>query len=355
MRIAAVQGALPDHYYDQDALISAFIQQWSEAHHNVDRLARLHRAVAVGGRHLALPMEAYPDLTLGRANDAFIRVGTQLGAAAIRAALAQVDLEPSDIDVIFTTTVTGVATPSLDARLVNALGLRPDVKRVPMFGLGCVAGAAGTARLADYLKGHPNQVGVLLSVELCSLTMQRGDFSVANLIASGLFGDGAAALIGIGDQRAETMRLDGPYVVATESRFYPDTERVMGWDVGDSGFQIVLDASVPDVVKANIRADVDQFLGRHGLSRVEIDTWIAHPGGPKVLTAFEESLGLPPDALKHTWASLEAVGNLSSSSVLFVLRDTLEALSTAPASHGLMMAMGPGFCSEFVLLEWDRA
>jgi len=352
MRIAAVQGALPDHYYDQDALVSAFIQQWSEAHHNADRLVRLHKAVAVGGRHLALPMSAYPDLTLGAANDAFIRVGTEIGAAAIRGALTEAGLQPSDVDVIFTTTVTGIATPSLDARLVNVLGLRPDVKRIPMFGLGCVAGAAGTARLADYLKGHPDQVGVLLSVELCSLTMQRGDFSIANLIASGLFGDGAAALVGVGDTRAKAMDLDGPQVVATSSRFYPDTERVMGWDVQDTGFQIVLDASVPDVVKTHICEDVDHFLAGQGLQRDDIHTWIAHPGGPKVLTAFEESLSLPKNALRHTWRSLEAIGNLSSSSVLFVLRDTLAASTPKDGAHGLMMAMGPGFCSEFVLLRW---
>ena len=198
-------------------------------------------------------------------------------------------------------------------------------------------------------------MGVLLSVELCSLTMQRGDFSVANLIASGLFGDGAAAMVGVGDKRADAIGIDGPRVVATQSRFYPDTERVMGWDVGDTGFQIVLDASVPDVVKANIRQDVDRFLSQHELGRADINTWIAHPGGPKVLTAFEDSLQLPPDALKHTWTSLEAVGNLSSSSVLFVLRDTLAAETPPSGAHGLMMAMGPGFCSEFVLLRWSDA
>ena len=160
MRIAAVHGALPDHYYDQDALISAFIQQWSEAHHNVDRLARLHKAVAVGGRHLALPMEAYPDLTLGRANDAFIQVGTQIGASAsIGVPLSQAGLRPSDIDVDLHDHRHGCRDTVLDARLVNLLGLRPDVKRIPMFGLGCVAGAAGAARLADYLKGHPDEVG----------------------------------------------------------------------------------------------------------------------------------------------------------------------------------------------------
>ncbi len=353
MFIASVCGSLPEHFYDQDALISGFLKHWREAHHNADRLVRLHQAVAVSGRHLALPMDQYPNLTFGEANDAFIRVGTQIGAQAIRGALESVRLSPQDVDVIFTTTVTGIATPSLDARLINVLGFRPDVKRVPMFGLGCVAGAAGTARLADYLKGHPDQVGVLLSVELCSLTIQRGDFSVANLIASGLFGDGAAALVGVGTERAQTLKLRGPRVVASQSRFYPNTERVMGWDIGDTGFQVVLDASVPDVVKTHIRPDAVAFLARQNLTLNDINTWVAHPGGPKVLTAFEESLELPEGALSVTWNSLNQVGNLSSASVLFVLRDTLNAPNKEPGDFGLMMAMGPGFCSEFVLLKWD--
>lgn len=352
MLIASVSGALPDHYYDQDALIAGFLQSWSEHHHNPDRLVRLHQAVQVGGRHLALPMERYRSLSFGEANDAFIEVGTVIGARAVEDALAAVGLAPKDVDVIFTTTVTGIATPSLDARLVNRLGLRTDVKRVPMFGLGCVAGAAGTARLHDYLEGHPNQVGVLLSVELCSLTLQRGDFSIANLIASGLFGDGAAALVGVGEERATKLGLTGPRVRATKSRFYPDTERVMGWDVSDTGFQIVLDASVPDVVRTHIRADVDGFLGSFGLGLQDVATWVAHPGGPKVLTAFEECLELPPDALKRTWVSLNDVGNLSSASVLMVLRDTLEETTPPAGTHGMLMAMGPGFCSELVLLQW---
>jgi len=352
MLIAAVAGALPSHHYDQNALIAGFIRFWSDQHHNPDRLVRLHQAVQVGGRHLALPMEAYPDLSFGDANDAFIQVGTDLGEEAIQRALQQVNLNPQDIDVIFTTTVTGVATPSLDARLVNRLGLRSDVKRVPIFGLGCVAGAAGISRMHDYLKGHPDDVAVLLSVELCSLTLQRGDFSVANLIASGLFGDGAAAVIGLGENRAREQACTGPRVVQTQSRFYPNTERVMGWDIGDNGFKIVLAASVPAVVRKHIRADVDGFLDGMGLSRNDIHTWVCHPGGPKVLTAFEDCLELPENALERTWTSLREVGNLSSASVLMVLRDTLKQTAPPQSSLGMLMAMGPGFCSELVLLEW---
>ncbi len=352
MLIAAVAGALPDHYYNQNELISGFIQFWSEQHHNPARLVRLHEAVQVGGRHLALPMDRYMGMSFGEANDAFIEVGTSIGEKAIRAALKEANLEPKDIDVIFTTTVTGIATPSLDARLVNRLGLRSDVKRIPMFGLGCVAGAAGVSRMNDYLAGHPDEVGVLLSVELCSLTLQRGDFSVPNMIASGLFGDGAAAVIGLGKERAQRLNCTGPEVVTTRSRFYPNTERVMGWDVGDTGFQIVLAASVPDVVRQFIRDDVDGFLGENGLQRADIDQWICHPGGPKILTAFEDCLELPENALEKTWISLKEVGNLSSASVLLVLRDTINDMVSPSNELGMLMAMGPGFCSELVLLKW---
>ena len=297
-------------------------------------------------------MDRYMGMSFGEANDAFIKVGTTIGEQAVRNALREANLEPKAIDVSFTRTVTGVATPSIDARLVNKLGLRSDVKRVPMFGLGCVAGAAGISRMNDYLRGHPGEVGVLLSVELCSLTLQRGDFSVPNMIASGLFGDGAAAVIGIGKERAKTMKLAGPTVVTTRSRFYPNTERVMGWDVGDTGFQIVLAASVPDVVRQFIRDDVDGFLSEHDLRRSDIQQWICHPGGPKILTAFEDCLALPDNALQKTWTSLKEVGNLSSASVLLVLRDTINDVETPSSDVGMLMAMGPGFCSELVLLKW---
>jgi alkylresorcinol/alkylpyrone synthase len=231
---------------------------------------------------------------------------------------------------------------------VSLLGLRPDVKRIPVFGLGCVAGAAGLARLYDHLLGRPDDVAVLLSVELCSLTLQPDDASPANLVASGLFGDGAAALVACGVRR----EVRGPTVVATRSRMYPDTEYAMGWHITGSGFRVVLDAGVPDLVRKSLAADVDEFLAEHGLVREDITAWVCHPGGPKVLQAVEESLDLPPDALDMTWRSLESVGNLSSSSVLHVLRDTLAERPPPAGTAGLLLAMGPGFCAEFVLLRW---
>ena len=350
MKIGAVHTAAPAHYYGQESLLAAFQAAWATQHHNPRRVEHLHRAVKVGGRHLALPMEAYSGLTFGQANDAFVRVGTDIGAEAVKGAVKAAGLQLSEVDAIFTTTVTGVATPSIDARLVNRLGLRTDIRRVPMFGLGCVAGAAGIARLADYLRGHPDHVAVLLSVELCSLTLQRSDLSIPNLIATGLFGDGAAAVVGVGAHRSVSPNM--PRVVASTSRFYPDTERVMGWDIGDTGFKIVLSAGVPQMVEQHMGDDVDAFLSAHGLDTRDISHWICHPGGPKVLRAFEKTLGLTEQDTALTWRSLEEVGNLSSASVLHVLRDTLSQRPCAPGDRGLVMAMGPGFCSELVLLEW---
>jgi alkylresorcinol/alkylpyrone synthase len=352
MFLAAVATSLPEHRYDQQSLVAALTTAWSKSHHNLGRLARFHENVRVASRHLCLPIERYPELSFEEANKTFVEVGTKLGSEAVTKALTKLGLEPRDIDAIYTTTVTGVATPSLDARMTNQLGLRSDVKRVPLFGLGCVAGAAGAARLADYLRGHPDDIAVLVSVELCSLTLQRGDFSVANLVASGLFGDGAACLIGIGERRAERLGISAPRVLASRSSFYPNTERVMGWDITNTGFQIVLSSSVPEVVRGHIRADVDSFLSAHSLGLADIARWVCHPGGPKVLEAFEDCLELPRDALALTWESLERVGNLSSASVLFVLAETLARPAPEAGSHGLLIAMGPGFCAELVLLQW---
>jgi alkylresorcinol/alkylpyrone synthase len=266
-------------------------------------------------------------------------------------ALGKAGLSTSDVDALIFVTVTGVATPSIDARLMNRLDLPARVKRMPIFGLGCVAGAAGISRAADYVRGFPDQVAVLLSVELCSLTLQPEDLSIPNLIASGLFGDGAAAVVVTGEDRP-VNGASGPRIVDTRSVFYKDSERVMGWDISETGFKIVLSADVPVVAREKLRPDVDAFLAEHGLTPADISSWVCHPGGPKVLEAMQEALELPEGALDVTWRSLREVGNLSSTSVLLVLEETLANHRPAPGSWGMVIAMGPGFCSELVLLRW---
>jgi alkylresorcinol/alkylpyrone synthase len=350
--ILSVGRALPPHYADQQSLIAAFRQGWSEQHYNLERLEELHRAVQVSGRYLALPIEEYEKLgSFAERNQVWQRAAADLGASAILSALESAGLSALDVDALVFVTVTGVSTPSIDATLVNRIGLRPDVKRMPIFGLGCVAGAAGTARASDYLMGFPEQVCVLLAVELCSLTLQRRDLSVANIIASGLFADGAAAAVIAGPGRVQEG-LSLPRVLATRSVFYPDTERVMGWDLVDGGFKVVLSSKVPQLVLQNIRKDVDSFLAAHGLDRTQIAHWIVHTGGPKVLRAFESALELPSEALEGSWRSLSRTGNLSSASVLFVLGELMDAGRARKGDWGLMLAMGPGFCSELLLLRW---
>jgi alkylresorcinol/alkylpyrone synthase len=201
--------------------------------------------------------------------------------------------------------------------------------------------------VSDVLRSQRGEVGVLLAVELCSLTLQREDLSIPNIIASGLFGDGAAAVVLDGGARGK-----GPRIVDTRSVFYSNTERIMGWDVVDSGFKVVLSPAVPELVRERLRSDVDGFLQQHGLQRKDLRHFIAHTGGPKVLEAFEESLEVPREKLQRSWDSLQSVGNLSSASVLFVLSDLLASGEAKKGDRGLLVAMGPGFCSELVLLEW---
>jgi len=348
MRVA-VGGALPENYYRQDELLRELQAIWSPALPSASRLEKLHRNSQVEGRHLALPIDEYARLdSFDACNQAFARCAVDLGGRAMSDVLQRTGISAKEIDHLVCVSSTGISTPSIDALLVNRLGLRRDVKRTPIFGLGCVAGAAGLTRLRDWLAADARQVGLLLSVELCSLTFQRGDVSVPNLISAGLFGDGAAAAIMVGEGR----ELDGPEILATRSVFYPNTEGIMGWRIGRDGFQIVLSADLPQLIRDHLRGDVSRFLAEQGLALADLQSYVLHPGGPRVLEAFQDALALPPAALELSYATLRAMGNLSSASVLFVLRETIAHRRPPPGSLGLLLAMGPGFCSELILLRW---
>lgn len=359
MQIAAVAHALPEHHYAQEDLVAQALALFGQGGGNLDRLPSFHQNTSVGRRYLAVPVEQYSKLkTFTDRNNVYIQVATDLGIQVIQKVLAQAGLCVTDVDHIFLVSTTGIATPSIDSHWINRLGMRPDIKRTPIFGLGCVGGAAGLARAADYARAFPSEVVLLVAIELCSLTLQRNDLSLANIIASGLFGDGAAAVL-FGKRKARSVlgRCEPcyqqvcPRVVATRSVFYSDTESVAGWHIGTDGFRLILSARIPELVKERIPDDVASFLGANGLTLSEIGTFVIHPGGPKVMATMEQALALKSSALALSRQILSEVGNLSSVSVLMVLEQAVQR-PPPPGTFGLMLAVGPGFCSELVLLQW---
>jgi alkylresorcinol/alkylpyrone synthase len=353
MQIASVGTAYPQHRYHQSVIAESLRERWQHKMEEPRLLTRLHANCGVEYRHTVFPIEQYPALdTFRKTNDAWIKAAVDLGQQAICRALDYAEISPEDISAIFFASVTGISSPTVDARLINRLPFSENIKRTPIFGLGCVAGAAGISRAADYVRAFPKQYALLLSVELCSLTWQDNDQSIANLISCGLFGDGSAAVVIAGAETELARRSQGPRILATRSTFYRNTERVMGWDIVETGFKIVLSPEVPRVVEENLLRNVEDFLAENKLTRDDISTYIFHSGGPKVLEAMQSSLGLPQDALAPSWKSLREVGNLSAASVLAVLEDYLKVHPGAPGTYSILAAMGPAFCSELVLLQW---
>jgi alkylresorcinol/alkylpyrone synthase len=373
-QIVAVHSAFPAYRYPQADLTQAVaslagMDAVTDGAGQSDRrkqralLERLYGNAGVDTRHTALPLAEYG--ALGPAvNDRYIEEATALGERALRGALAESGLDAGDLDLLIVTSVTGVAVPSLDALLMPRLGLRSDVKRLPVFGLGCVAGAAGLARLHDYLLGWPGHAAALLAVELCSLSLPLSSVTTADLVASALFGDGAVALVARGTRargrarperrrRPRPIRVPAlPRVIATRSEVYPDSSGALGWRLGPDGFRIVLTAELAEVVERRLGESVTGFLAEHGLTVDDIGTWICHPGGPKVLDAAQRALKLPADALASSRRSLALAGNMSSASVLHILELTVADNAPAAGTFGMMIGLGPGVSAELLLLRW---
>ncbi|GHG47889.1 type III polyketide synthase [Streptomyces griseocarneus] len=350
-RVASVALSAPPYRHRQRDIAAVFAGAFLSADAVVRRqFTGIAAHTGIEYRNLSLPLAEYPrPRTFTEYNEIWTVTAVQVGQEALVRALGAADVRPDEVGAIVTTTTTGAGVPSFDAELIRRVGLPQHVARMPLLGLGCAGGAAGLSRVRDYLRGHPDQVAVLVSVELCSLNFQRADTSVANLVATSLFGDAGAAVVVFGADRAREAA--GPALVATRSRLHPETGHLMGMRVGTDGFVVFLSPQVSDFVEKHLPDEIHGFLAGRGLAVEDIAAWVCHPGGPKVIEALEHSLDLPPGALARSRASLAERGNISSASVLDVLDRTM-AVPPAPGSRGLLLALGPGLTSELVLLDW---
>lgn len=344
--IHSVVTSFPKNYVSQDEICEEISSIWPDKKKHVDQF---HKSSLVKGRHLSIPLSEYKNLgDIGDRSRKWQDVALELQVNNINNLLEKAGLRPQDISLIVSTTVTGLSIPTLEAKLMNKIAFKPNTKRIPIFGLGCLGGVAGINRVNDYLKGHPKEAALLLATELCSLTFQFEDKSVANLVGTSLFADGSAAVLLLGDEHP--LASSGQFkVLAGESFFYPDTERIMGWDIVSSGFQIVLSGDVPKIVVEHVKPNISEFLGGNRLTLSDVGFMVSHPGGPKVLEKIGEIADRPAEDFKHSWNSLSEKGNMSSVSVLHVLQKTIEEKKNTN-ELGLMIAMGPAFCSEMSLI-----
>ena len=341
-RIAAVATALPAYRVGQEEIQKA-CRRIFRGHAHLKKLLRVFEHAGVQERYFAFPLDYYLNgHTFTERNRDYIAQAKRLGVQVIQAVLERAGCGVLDIDQFYFVTTTGLSTPSIDALLSSDLGFRPDLERYPFFGLGCAGGAAALGRAAHTLTQNGIRRSLILSIELCGQTFLNRDLSPANLIGAALFGDGAAAVI-----------LDregpGPAVVGWGSELFEATQDIMGWEFIDDGFKLVLSQSVPKAITTHVAPAIERFLTRYHLTLSQIQHFLLHPGGSKVLRAYESSLKAD---LRWTQRSLERVGNLSSASVLFILHDLLESKTARRGDLGLLASVGPGFAMEAALLRW---
>ncbi len=345
-KILSVATALPPHCIGQEEAKRFARGMFSRRDGDFERLLPIFDNVHVNNRHFCVPVEWFEeDHTFPEKNALYVEHALELSEKAIRRAMDKVGVEPAEIGAIFFVSTTGISTPSLDSKLIFRLGLSEHTRRVPIWGLGCSAGAAGLARASEYARLYPEQIVLLVGVELSGLTFQRGDRSKSNLISTSLFADGAAAVL------LSSLRAAGPEVIGSYSTTWPDTEDVMGWELVETGLKVQLSKSVPGIVQERFHPNLEKACGTLGVEVEEIKHFVLHPGGAKVLDAFEEVLGLEPGGLTLSRDVLRECGNMSSVTVLFILERFLASADFAPGDLCVLSAMGPGFSAEHVFFR----
>lgn len=345
--IAATATAVPPHILTREEVKTYIRRVFRVEERRLDAMMSVVDNAQVRTRHAIFPVDyiVEPRSLTTRACE-YQTHAVELGRAAAQQCLRRAGMSPADVDLIITVSCTGFMIPSLDAYLINLMGFRPDVKRLPLTELGCAAGAMALSRAWEFTRAFPGATVLILSVELPTLTFQREDVSQANLISAVLFGDGAAAALITGRQTA------GPRIVDAHTYTFPDSLSAMGFDLRDSGFHIVLSKDVPQMIRDGIRPVVDEFLARRGLTVRDVSAFVLHPGGQKLLTYLEEQLELCRCQTQRSWDVLAEYGNLSSATVLFILDAWLGNATAAPGDYALAAAFGPGFSAELLLLQW---
>ena len=347
-RLTALATAYPPHLLSQDDVADHAAELFGGAEFSLRHLMPVFRNAQIETRHACTPIEwFFEDHSFSERNALFLDHAVRLLTQAAKAALEKAELSPTDIDTVVTVCTSGIATPALDARLIGTLGLKPNVERLPIFGLGCAGGVLGLARAAALAQAAPRSRVLFLTVELCTLTFRRNDRSKSNMVAAALFGDGAAAAI-------VTCRTDDPGALAAPrlgpwgEHTWPDSLGVMGWDVAEDGLKVVFSRDIPTLVQSDLRPVIDDFLRRHDWARSDIDGFICHPGGAKVLDALEQMLDLASGGLVQARQVLRDHGNMSAATVLFVLE---AMLADRIKGRHLMTSLGPGFTAAMMIVE----
>jgi alkylresorcinol/alkylpyrone synthase len=341
-RLLGVATAVPPYRLDQDEVIRQVGRLFGGAP-ELDRLLPVFANSGIRTRYSCVPIDWYNHRHgWAERNSVYLSAALELLEATTRQLLDRAGLDALDIDTVVTVSTTGIATPSLDARLIERIGLRAEVRRLPIFGLGCAGGVLGLARAASQAIAAPGETVLFLVVELCALSFRRDDFAKSNIVATALFGDGAAGAL-LSTEGA------GPAIVAAGEHTWPGSLEVMGWDVADDGLSAVFSRDIPRLVATRLRPAMDEFLARHWLVFGDIDCFICHPGGAKVVTALEIAFGLAPGALAGEREILRDYGNMSAATVIFVLERMLAA--APPWRRALLNALGPGFTAGFLVLD----
>jgi alkylresorcinol/alkylpyrone synthase len=318
---------------------------------DVDRMISVFDNSSVSERHFSAPMEWFgEEHTFAEKNRVYKGTALKLSAQAIEDCLKKANIDISLIDHVFFVSSTGLATPTVDALLFNKMKFNRHIKRTPIWGLGCAGGAVGLSRAMDYTKAYPKSTALVISIELCSLTFIKDDVSKSNIVASSLFSDGAAAVLAAGDEAG--IRGDkGIELLNSLSTIYDDSLDVMGWDIAEEGLRVVFSKDIPTIVRDCVKPNIMELLNLNNLTLKDLKHFVTHPGGLKVLDAYEQSLGLTNGKLNLSRKVLNRHGNMSSPSVIYVLNEFLSQNSYKPGEYGLISSLGPGFSSELILFR----